>query len=166
MRGFYSNSEWGKDVMSISPVKYHWRNLLFPPLHNLYFLDRNMYFRVYLQEQCIKKWRKHWHVTNFSILRAISNLTNVEEGCVLRSISHNLFPTGTGTAVPGTLFFTILSHRIITYINPIVSYGNGRFLINRELEEYPRKKARRTLCVFQNLKVENYELQTSNEIKK
>lgn len=54
----------------------------------------------------------------------------------------------------------------MTYINPIVSYGNGRFLINRELEEYPRKKARRTLCVFQNLKVENYELQTSNEIKK
>lgn len=132
----------------------------------LYFLDRNMYFRVYLQEQCIKKWRKHWHVTNFSILRAISNLTNVEEGCVLRSISHNLFPTETGTAVPGTLFFTILSHRIMTYINPIVSYGNGRFLINRKLEEYPRKKARRTLCVFQNLRDENYELQTSNEIKK
>lgn len=105
-------------------------------------------------------------MTHFSILRAFSNLTNVEEGSVLRSISHNLFPTGTGTSVPGTLFFTILSHRIMTYINPIVSYGNGRFLINRELEEYPRKKARRTLCVFQNLKVENYELQTSNEIKK
>lgn len=105
-------------------------------------------------------------MTHFSILRAFSNLTNVEEGSVLRSISHNLFPTGTVTSVPGTLFFTILSHRIMTYINPIVSYGNGRFLINRELEEYPRKKARRTLCVFQNLKVENYELQTSNEIKK
>lgn len=104
-------------------------------------------------------------MTHFSILRAFSNLTNVEEGSVLRSISHNLFPTGTVTSVPGTLFFTILSHRIMTYINPIVSYGNGRFLINRELEEYPRKKARRTLCVFQNLKVENYELQTSNEIK-
>lgn len=126
----------------------------------LYFLDRNMYFRVYLHEQCIKKWRKHWHVTNFSILRAISNLTNVEEGCVLRSISHNLFPTGTGTAVPGTLFFTILSHRIMTYINPIVSYGNGRFLINRKLEEYPRKKARRTFASFKiwELRIMNFKL--------
>lgn len=154
--------------MSISPVKYHWRNFLFSPLHDFNCISQTgifIFVNIY-KYNVSKKWRKNWPVTHFSILRAFSNLTNVEEGSVLRSISHNLFPTGTGTSEPGTLFFTILSHRIMTYINPIVSYGNGRFLINRKLEEYPRKNARRTLCVFQNLRVENYELQTSNEIKK